>query len=146
MFTTRRVISTLAGLAVASTLGFAGSSPAQAAGATIHGCPSGAVCVYPQNAGWNGDKPSLEFFSYGAHNLSNQVGHHYVLNNQYDWVPPGGQGWAAAMVSGATGYNGGGTWSWTFINYIHRGAGGDAAWGNPDLTPINSLDLWVTGP
>ncbi|MCW2755873.1 MAG: hypothetical protein JWQ32_3284 [Marmoricola sp.] len=101
--------------------------------------------MYPQNAGWNNDRPSLEFWSYGAHNLSNQVGRHYVLNNQYDWQDPSGQGWIAAKVAGATGYNGGGTWAWTLMNYLHQSAS-YPAWGNVDLTPINSLDLYVAGP
>ena len=131
--------------ATAAALVLAGAGPSQAAGSTIHGCPSGAVCVYPENAGWNGDRPSLEFWSYGPHNLSNQYGHHYVLNNQTDWLPPGG-GYAAAMAGGYTGYNTTGTLSWTLINYIHRGAGGYAASANLDLTPINSIDLWITGP
>jgi hypothetical protein len=131
--------------AMTTALVLIGAGPSQAAGSTIHGCPSGAVCVYPENAGWNGDRPSLEFWSYGAHNLSNQYGNHYVLNNQTDWVPPGG-GYAAAMATGDTGYNGTGTQSWTLINYIHSGAGGYSAWGNFNLTPINSIDLWITGP
>ena len=63
------------------------ASPARAAG-TVHGCQSGYVCIYPQNAGWNGDRPSLRFYTYGAHNLSNQFGTHRMLNNQYGgaWV------------------------------------------------------------
>jgi hypothetical protein len=50
------------------------------------------------------------------------------------------------MATGDTGYNGTGTQSWTLINYIHSGAGGYSAWGNFNLTPINSIDLWITGP
>ncbi len=82
MFKLRNARAVLVTLAIAAASGFIASTPAQAAGATIHGCPSGAVCIYPQNAGWNNDKPSFEFFSYGAHNLSNQVGRHYVLSTE----------------------------------------------------------------
>jgi hypothetical protein len=128
-----------------AALGLFGAGPTQAATTTIHGCPRGAVCIYPRGAGWNGGKPSIKLWSYGPHNLSNQYGHHYVLNNQYDYHPSGG-GWAAAMAGGYTGYDATGTLSWTLINYIHRGAGGYAAWANPDLTPINSINLWITGP
>ena len=53
---------------------------AQAAG-TYAGCPAGAVCVYP-NASWNNGHPAQVYWSYGAHNLSNQYGVHRVFNNQ----------------------------------------------------------------
>jgi hypothetical protein len=53
-----------------------------AAGSTIHGCPSGYACIYPEGAGWNGDHPSLKFYYYGSYKLSNQLNYHYVLNNQ----------------------------------------------------------------
>ncbi|MGI5466384.1 hypothetical protein [Streptomyces sp. CA-132043] len=82
----------------------------------------GAVCVYPQNAGWNNDRPSLVFYSYGAHNLSNQVGQHYVLNNQ--------TGGATART--CTGYNGTGDCQ----GFIQPGYYVDK-----DLTPINSILL-----
>ena len=73
-----------------------GTSQAQAAPqATSHGCPSGYVCFYP-GAGWNGDRPSRKFFTYGAHNLSNVVGTYRVYNNQTD----------NAYVRTCTGYNG----------------------------------------
>jgi hypothetical protein len=56
------------------------ATPASAT--TVQGCPSGAVCIYPQNAGWNGGHPSLIFFSYGYHNLTNQFGTHRFYNHQ----------------------------------------------------------------
>src|SRR5258708_1605771 len=37
-----------------------------AASTTVHGCPLYYACIYPQNAGWNGDHPSLMFYYYGA--------------------------------------------------------------------------------
>ena len=50
--------------------------------ASAHGCPSGAVCVYP-SAGWNGGNPTYVFWSYGSHKIYNQYGTHRVYNNQY---------------------------------------------------------------
>ena|SRR5437588_7095751 len=115
---------TKAAVAVALSAGAltaVGVTSAQAAG-TAEGCPSGAVCIYPQDAGWNGGHPSLFFYSYGAHNLSNQYGHHYVFNNQ-----TGG-----AKMRSCTGYNGTGCGS----GYLPAGT-----YDNPDLTPINSITL-----
>ncbi|MET9296616.1 hypothetical protein [Streptomyces sp. NPDC003077] len=103
-----------------ATTGMLNAGAAQAAG-SWHGCPSGAVCVYPQNAGWNGDRPSLVFYSYGAHNLSNQYGQHYVANNQ--------TGGATART--CTGYNGTGC-----EGYLYPGTFIDK-----DMTPINSIVL-----
>lgn len=130
-----------AGLMAVTTaaLVLAGAGPSQAAGSTIHGCPSGAVCVYPQNAGWNGDRPSLEFWSYGPHNLSNQYGHHYVLNNQTD------DGGFPAIAILCKGYNGANCTGTTYYQYSRSSAKG-VSWGNPDLTPINSIVLTVSGP
>jgi hypothetical protein len=85
-----------------------------------HGCPSGAACVYP-SAGWNGDRPSLVFWSYGAHNLSNQIGRKRLLNNQVD----------GAVARTCTGYDG-------------KGCQGDLkppTFIDVDLTPINSIVL-----
>ena len=97
----------------------AGATNAEAAG-TYEGCPAGYVCVYP-GAGWNGGNPSLKYYTYGAHNLSNQYGVHRVFNNQ-----TGG-----ATLQLCTQYNGGNPVfevnSFTYTDY--------------DLTPINSLLL-----
>ena len=49
---------------------------------TYQGCPSGAVCIYPQDAGWNNGHPSDSYYSYGPHNLVNQFGTHRIFNNQ----------------------------------------------------------------
>ncbi|MFI5617975.1 hypothetical protein [Streptomyces sp. NPDC051567] len=95
--------------------------PAAARPADWAGCPDGAVCVYPQNQN-PAVKPSLIFRTYGAHNLSNQHGRHWVLNNQ-----TGG-----ATASLCTGTNG-------------RGCGGRIAQDRgvyADLTPINSITLY----
>lgn len=88
---------------------------------TRHGCPAGAVCVYPLNKGWNGDRPSLVFFSFGAHNLSNQFGIHRVLNNQT----------GNAIARTCTARNGGGC-----LGALHAGR-----FINPNLTPIDSILL-----
>ena len=82
----RRITKSLVALAFAAgavtTVG-ATSAQAQPTDGTYEGCPYGAVCIYPQNAGWNNGQPSDFFYSYGAHNLSNQYGTHVVFNNQY---------------------------------------------------------------
>ncbi|MCC7371422.1 MAG: hypothetical protein IT306_23590 [Chloroflexi bacterium] len=85
-----------------------------------HGCPAGAVCVYP-NASWNGDRPSLVFWSYGAHNLSNQIGEKRVFNNQVD----------GAVARTCTGFDGKGC-----QGFLHTPRFIDV-----DLTPINSIVL-----
>jgi hypothetical protein len=98
----------------------AGAAPAQAAG-TIQGCPSGYVCLYPQNAGWNGGHPSYKWYTYGAHNLSNQFGTHRFFNNQ-----TGG-----AIARNCTGYNGTGC----------QGAQTAGTWWDYNYTPYNSVLL-----
>lgn len=110
----------------ATTLAFAaalvttaGATNAQAAG-TYEGCPYGYVCVYP-NASWNGGVPSLKFYTYGAHNLSNQFGTHRVFNNQSD----------NAIARLCKNY--GGTDCVFQINMFY--------YTDYDLTPINSIDL-----
>ncbi|MFF5970063.1 hypothetical protein ACFY7C_00905 [Streptomyces sp. NPDC012769] len=87
---------------------------------TSHGCPSGAFCIYPENAGWNDDRPSHIFWS-GPYNLHNQVGKHIVFNNQTD-------GW---VVDLCVGYNGTDC-RWYML---------DGAVSNLDLTMINSVVL-----
>jgi hypothetical protein len=112
-----------------SSLLLVGASTATAAASNAaipaaYGCPSGAVCVYPQNAGWNGGHPSLFFYSYGAHNLSNQFGTHRVFNHQY--------GGLYAFASTCLGYDGTGR----TVRVIPRGS-----WSDENLTPINSIVL-----
>ncbi|MFJ9415137.1 MULTISPECIES: hypothetical protein [unclassified Streptomyces] len=120
----RKIAKAAAALAFAAgalTATATSANAAQAAG-TVHGCPSGAFCIYPQNAGWNNDRPSNTYYSYGAHNLSNQVGNHMIFNNQ-----TGG-----AWVRTCTGYNGSGDcqgWMAAGQYFVK------------DLTPINSVLL-----
>ncbi|UIJ34318.1 hypothetical protein [Allobranchiibius sp. GilTou73] len=102
-------------------------APAAHAGGTYEGCPYGAVCIYPQNAGWNGGHPEAGgvYWSYGAHNLSNQYGNHYVFNNQY----------GGARMAFNYGYNG-----------THRRSTMNAyTYVDLDLYPINSITLLRPG-
>lgn len=97
-----------------------GTTNAAAAG-TVEGCPYGAVCIYPEGTGWNGGNPSLFFWSYGYHNLSNQYGTHRIFNNQ-----SGG-----ATMRTCTGYNGTGCQGYLLAyHYMDK-----------NLTPINSITL-----
>lgn len=58
---------------------------AEAAGKSLHGCPGGGVCIYPTKGGLKvGPERGGIFFSYGAHNLTEQLGNHIIVNNQYD--------------------------------------------------------------
>jgi hypothetical protein len=117
----RKIIGTLAAVGLATGVVTAVVAPAAQAAGTYQGCPYGAVCVYPQNAGWNNGQPSLVFWSYGAHKLSNQVGNHYVFNNQ---------------SGGAT------SWVCKGSNGTDCPAGNNAyTWAEYNLTPINSIKL-----
>jgi hypothetical protein len=110
---------TLAAGAVMS-VGAATATSASAAG-SYEGCPSGYVCLYPENAGWNGGHPSALYYYYGAYNLSNQYGTHRFFNNQ--------TGGAVGHI--CTGYDGGGT-------CLGQPAG---TWSDDNFTPINSITL-----
>ncbi|MFD9594491.1 hypothetical protein OG618_32825 [Kitasatospora sp. NBC_01246] len=116
----RRILHAAAALALATaavtTLGATG---AQAAG-SWDGCPSGAVCIYGEGAPTS-TPPTDVFYSYGAHNLSNKTGWHWVLNNQ--------TGGAHARL--CLGYNG------TNCNYDMAAQNG--VWA--DLGPVNSITL-----
>ncbi|WP_037882773.1 hypothetical protein [Streptomyces sp. NRRL S-515] len=79
---------------VALGTGVLAASPAQAAG-PWHGCPSGAACVYPRDAGWNNDRPSHIYWG-GVYKLYNQEGTHFVVNNQT-------QGWKVRLCFDAGG-------------------------------------------
>ncbi|MFI6108008.1 hypothetical protein [Streptomyces sp. NPDC051310] len=117
----RKMIRSAAALATAAAavMVFTASADARPA-ADWAGCPEGAVCIYPQNQN-PAVRPTHVLYRYGAHNLSNQVGNHWVLNNQ--------TGGATANL--CTGYNGGGC-----------GAPIAAKTGvYADLTPINSIRL-----
>ncbi|MER6999337.1 hypothetical protein [Streptomyces sp. NPDC000410] len=104
---------------VAAVLAFGGA--AEAKPADWAGCPDGAVCIYPQDQD-PAQKPSDIFYSYGAHNLSNQFGNHWVLNNQTG-------GATAALCTGSGGSGCG-----------ERIAADTGVYA--DLTPINSITLY----
>ncbi len=114
-----------ASFAATSANAAAAAKPAKVGGVTaqaVHGCPSGALCVYP-GVGLNGGHPSLVFYAYGPHNLSNQFGYHTMYNNQ-----TGGAGFKMCY-----GYNGTGSCSG-----VARSVGEYAPY---NLTPINSIVL-----
>ena len=93
---------------------------AQAAG-PVEGCPYGAVCIYPQNAGWNNGQPSDFYYSYGPHNLRGKFGIHRIFNNQY----------GGATMRTCTGYDGNGC-----QGYLR-----EFTYEDVNLTPINSITL-----
>lgn len=122
---------------------------AQAASGSVHGCPRGAVCIYPKNKGWNGNHPESGgvFWSYGPHNLSGQYDDHYVLNNQTETHPD------LSMAAGCTGYNGTGKLSsskflllpWISSQYRTTADERGYSWQNLNLTPVNSVVLTSPG-
>jgi hypothetical protein len=80
----RRIMRGAAALAIAgAALTAVGTGSAHATDKPAYGCPGGAVCIYAQGADYKAGHPTNIYYSYGAHNLSNQVGDHYVMNNQY---------------------------------------------------------------
>lgn len=121
----RRITRGAAALAVATAaMAGLGTHAAQASDRTVYGCPGGAVCIYAEGAVPNDNsRPTNIYYSYGAHNLSNQFGYHYVLNNQY--------GSASATAQLCTGYNGVNCVVTLGLNEL----------GNYNLTPINSVVL-----
>ena len=86
------------------------------------GCPSGAVCIYGEGVvPANNPHPTNVYYSYGAHNLSNQLGDHWILNNQ-----TGG-----ATVSVCNGYNGTNCTQTIAQDWAYK----------LNFTPINSITL-----
>lgn len=132
--------ASLAGAALAASLTglVVISAPAHASG-TVHGCPYGDVCVYPQDKGWNGDVPSLKFYTYGGHNLSNQFGNHYVLNNQQNALAIFCSNFGGCATNSTTQYQIGGI----YYTWEERSS---SSWEKVNLTPVNSIDLEVQGP
>ncbi|MEU9074041.1 hypothetical protein ACFYUY_24295 [Kitasatospora sp. NPDC004745] len=117
----RRITHAALALALATAaLTTLGATGADAADGSWAGCPYGAVCVYPQNQD-PASSPSEVYWSYGAHNLSNQYGNHWVLNNQ--------SGGAHAHLCKSSG---GG-------NCVYDIAAQNGVW--YDLGPINSITL-----
>jgi hypothetical protein len=97
----RKRIATAAALSAAAlaTTILTAAAPAQATSA-FWGCPAGDVCIYNGPTLDSGVEPGGYYYTYGAHNLSNQEGDHAVINNQT------GNAW----VTFCGGWNGGGQW------------------------------------
>ncbi|MET8584248.1 hypothetical protein ABZX39_25710 [Streptomyces collinus] len=121
----RKMSRAAAAFATAATAVVVMSGAAQAAPAgssTVYGCQSGNVCIWAQGVNpVDNPHPTNQYTTYGAHNLSNQFGYHWVLNNQY--------GGASASLC----KNFGGT------NCVVTLA--QDQWTYEDLTPINSVTL-----
>lgn len=120
----RKTLRKAAALAFAvgalTTIGTTSAQAATTAGGTYQGCPYGAVCIYP-DASWNGGSPEHVYYSYGAHNLKNEIGVHRIFNNQYN----------GATMRTCTGYNGTGCQGYLkAYTYLDK-----------NLTPINSITL-----
>ncbi|MEU6849824.1 hypothetical protein ABZ901_07835 [Actinacidiphila alni] len=120
----RRIMRGAAALAIATAaLAAVGTGSAHANDQTAYGCPGGAVCIYAQNADYTKGHPTDIFYSYGAHNLSGELGYHTVLNNQY--------GGAGATAQLCWSYNGGDCRITLAMNdHLYL-----------DLTPVNSIVL-----
>lgn len=78
----------LLGTAVVSLAATASIAGAAQAGTTppsgeLTGCPTGAVCVYP-DTDWNWGTPSHVFYGKGTHQVTHEYGEHRVYNNQGD--------------------------------------------------------------
>ncbi|WP_033285830.1 MULTISPECIES: hypothetical protein [unclassified Streptomyces] len=82
----RKMLSTAAAFATATiaVVAMSGAAQAKPAGSVPwDGCPSGAVCIYGEGVvPKDNPHPTDVYYSYGAHNLSNQFGQHWILNNQ----------------------------------------------------------------
>ena len=116
--------------ASASAYGGAPPFPAHIYGTPGHGCPPGALCIYPTSDDFRtGPEAGGMFFSYGAHNLHGQYGRHLVYNNQY---PVNG---VDAGASFCEKYNGTGG---AYEEMPNPGAY-SPVW----LTPVNSVTLWL---
>ena len=121
----RTLLAAATVVAAAGTTVVAGSAAAFAnGGQPFDGCPDGDVCIYAQGVHDNIGASNItnKYFYYGIYNLSNQVGAHWIINNQN-----------GAYVKLCTGYNGTGDCS----DVQNPGAGEYR-----DLTPINSIVLY----
>ncbi|MBB1261934.1 hypothetical protein [Streptomyces alkaliterrae] len=110
-------------LAVATGVVLATGTPAAQA-ATVKGCASGYVCMYQSHEDYQNGKPSHRWYTYGAHNLSNQFGRKYIANNQY----------GGAKVQLCNGYNGTNCSRSIILPDTHVYI---------DITPINSVKLFA---
>lgn len=75
-------VAALSVMALAATMGSAAATEGSAsAQGPLHGCPAGAVCTYTDQ-GWTTNTPDHSFWSYGAHDLPEDLGYKWVVNNQ----------------------------------------------------------------
>jgi hypothetical protein len=125
----RKITKEVTAIVVGAMTFFGVATPAAQAAATIQGCPAGYVCIYPQNAGWNGGHPSAKYYDYGTYNLSNQFGTHRFFNNQVGTVDE-------AVAYWCTGYDGEGN-----CGRLEKGE-----WEDRNFTPINSIILCCDQP
>jgi hypothetical protein len=117
---------------LATTAATAMGAPGKITGTPGHGCPAGALCVYPTSTTWNtGPESKGEYYSYGYHNLHAQTGKHLVYNNQY---AVNGNDAGATFCTGSNGTGG------PSYEMFARGGYTDI-----DLTPFNSITLWLPG-
>jgi len=103
---------------MAASASAAGTSDAEAK--ALHGCPSGAVCIY-DDAGWEAKQPEHMYWSYGPHKFYEEYGTHAMVNNQTG-------GATMTLCYGADGTNCIDTRSAPAIEF-------------PNLTPFNSVKL-----
>ncbi|GAB1689089.1 hypothetical protein [Krasilnikovia sp. M28-CT-15] len=120
MRSTKRIATAIVGSAASAAL-LLGTTATAAQAATYQGCPDGYVCLYPENAGWNGGHPSYKWYYYGSYNLSNQYGIHRIYNNQTG----GAKAW---LCNGWNGTN----------CPVYQPAG---SYSDTNFTPINSVKL-----
>jgi hypothetical protein len=134
---TKLLIAAVATIALAITgvtLAASKASNASAAsGPSYHGCPYGAVCIYPQNKGFNNGDWTYAFYSFAGHNIYNQVGTHRIVDNQYGSHYVG----LCAKANGKGGFV-------PYDGHTIRGEGSTSyspKYWDADLRPVNSLDL-----
>jgi hypothetical protein len=131
-----RIALTLVAISVLAVGLLVAASPASASSQTFHGCPSGAVCLYTNDESGSkylDNQPNWVFFSYGAHNISNAIGHGEYVDNQY-----GGTNIGSYLCSG---YNGTGTVLWQASGPNQPGRGYVDVYTYVDFTPVNSVKL-----
>lgn len=136
------VCALMAGTIIASGGLASSASAARITGRPGHGCPRGAFCIYPGMKTWRtGPERHGIYYSYGAHNLHHQLGWHLVYNNQY---PVNG---VSAGVSLCRGFNGRRGWTSQISVPTSQSAAPymteDQAAGFANLTPVNSITLWL---
>lgn len=116
----KRMVSAAATFA-ATTLLAVGVPGAAHADDSRYGCPRGYVCMYAEGRTLADlGSPVLEFYSYGAHNLSHVYGYHTLVNNQ----------WGTATFDVCDGWNGTQCEGLTGLGTLGM-----------DFTPINSVVL-----